>query len=376
MSVRGDHVWLGGPRGVQLLTQGHFPTMKWKDSILPGRVSGVVETKAGDLWVNGFSGVAHVSGAESKKWLLDPGSAVSAEHFDELDGLPGLSGEKIPEPSVVEASDGRVWFATTGGIASVDPAALEKNRNRLPPQVVVLAIRSNGKAYPGASGLTLPKYTENLEIDYTALSLAIPERVRFRYRLEGVDRDWQDVGTRRQAYDTILHPGQYGFQVMACNNDGVWNEAGALVSFALAPAWFQTAWFRLFCAAVCVAIAWLLHRLRVRQIAAESGGCVRPNSARVQRQGYKRTAGGIPYVCGDRKRALKPLLRDEIYSIGREGLINAFRHAHAHRVEIELNGALADASGRLKACPTSNQSRRVANRGGTGTQAASLRNVS
>ena len=123
MSVRGDRVWLGGPGGVQLFTQGRFYTMKWKDQKLPGRVSGVVETQTGDLWVNGFSGIVHVSAAELQNWLRDPGSAVSAEHFDELDGLPGLSGEKIPEPSVVEASDGRLWFARPQRcIAWLDPA--------------------------------------------------------------------------------------------------------------------------------------------------------------------------------------------------------------------------------------------------------------
>ena len=131
MSVRGDHVWLGGAGGVQLFMQGRFYTMQWKDPHLPGRVSGIVETEAGDLWANGFSGITHVSATELKRWLHDPRSAVTAEHFDELDGLPGLSGEKLPEPSVVEGSDGRLWFATTKGIAWLDPAALGKKSESL-----------------------------------------------------------------------------------------------------------------------------------------------------------------------------------------------------------------------------------------------------
>ncbi|HTB17513.1 MAG TPA: two-component regulator propeller domain-containing protein, partial [Bryobacteraceae bacterium] len=119
MSVRGDHVWLAGAGGVQLFTQGRFYLMRWQDQTLPGRVSGIVETETGDLWVNGFSGISHVSAAGLKNWLRDPGQAVSAEHLDELDGLPGLSGEVHPEPSVVEAADGRLWFATTKGIAQL-----------------------------------------------------------------------------------------------------------------------------------------------------------------------------------------------------------------------------------------------------------------
>ena len=106
MSIRGDHVWLGGSGGVQLFTQGHFYLLRWKDQDLPGRVSGVVETETGELWVNGFSGITHVSAGDLKKWLRNLSSAVSAEHLDELDGLPGLSGERIPEPSVVEAATG------------------------------------------------------------------------------------------------------------------------------------------------------------------------------------------------------------------------------------------------------------------------------
>jgi len=417
MSARGDHIWLGGPGGVQLFTQGQFYTMNWKDSNLPGRVSGVVETKTGDLWVNGFSGIAHVPASELVKWLRDPSFAVSAEHFDELDGLPGLSGEKVPEPSVVEASDGRIWFATIKGIAWLDPTALERNRNSLPPPVVVSAIASNGKVYPGGSSLTLPKYTENLEIDYAALSLRMPERVLFRYRLEGVDNGWQNAGTRRQAYYTKLRPGQYRFRVMACNDDGIWNEAGALLSFTLSPAWFQTAWFRLVCVGCGVTMLLLLYRLRVRQIAAginsrfaerlaernlvaqelhdtllqgilsasmqvhvardrlPEDSPVKPTltrsldlmgqvieEGRAALRGIRSTgalsleledafaqiqrefcAGGEDekavefrmFVEG-RQKPLNPLLRDEIYRIGREVLTNAFRHAHAKRVEIEL----------------------------------------
>jgi signal transduction histidine kinase len=423
MSVRGDRVWLAGAGGVELFRQGRFYTMKWKDPRLPGRVSGIVETAAGDLWTNGFSGIAHVPAGELQKWLQDPGAEVSAEHFDELDGMPGLSEEKIPEPSVVEASDGRLWFATTRGIASLDPKALESNRNRLPPPVVVSAVIANGKAHSAAQGLALPAHTENLEIDYTALSVAIPERVLFRYKLHGVDRGWQEAGTRRQAFYTKLPPGRYRFRVTACNNDGVWNETGALLSFALSPAWFQTTWFRILCFACGIVIALLLHRIRVRQIAAAinarftermaernlvaqelhdtllqgflsasmqvhvardrlpEDSPVKPTLTRalelmgqVIEEGRRALRGiratgalslsledafaeirlefnqqannGKPvelhmFVEGTQK-PLNPLLRDEIYRIGREGLTNAFRHARANRVEVELNYGARD----------------------------------
>jgi signal transduction histidine kinase len=416
MSVRGEHVWLGGAGGVQLFTQGQFYLMRWKDQNLPGRVSGLVETETGDLWVNGFSGISHVPAAELKKWLHDPGSAVSAEHLDELDGLPGLSGETRPEPSVVEAPDGRLWFATTKGIAWLDPAALERNRNRVPPLVAISEVISNDKSYMGG-GITLPARTENLEIDYTALSLAIPERVLFRYKLDGVDKDWQDAGTRRQAFYTKLRPGKYKFHVIACNNDGVWNDGGASMDLSVAPAWFQTSWFLLLCVAAGTILVVEIYRFRVGQVARsmnarfdervaertriaqelhdtllqgflsasmqvhvaadilpedsqakpiltralqlmsqvidEGRNAVRglrlshcisldldQAFARIEQEidlpGSNGKQVAYRVISTGRRRELHPLLQDEIHRIGREAVTNAFRHARANHIDVEL----------------------------------------
>jgi len=269
MSVRGDHVWLGGSGGIELFTQGHFYLLHWKDQDLPGRVSGVVETKTGELWANGSSGITHVSAAEVARWLRDPTSAISGEHLAALDGLPGYSAERIPEPSVAESREGRLWFATIEGIAWLDPAKLQENRNRIPPPVMISAIVANGKTYPASNNLTLPAHTEKLEIDYTALSLAIPERVLFRYELDGVDDEWQDAGTRRQAFYTSLPPGHYRFHVIACNNDGVWNESGASLGLSIAPAYYQTWWFAALCGLAAVLLLWWLIRLRIRSITHE-----------------------------------------------------------------------------------------------------------
>jgi signal transduction histidine kinase len=416
MSVRGDHVWLGGAGGVQLFLKGNFYLTRWKDPALPGRVSGIVETETGDLWVNGFSGITHVPAAELNKWLRDPGFAVSAEHFDELDGLPGLSGETLPEPSIAEASDGRLWFATTKGIAWLDPAA-ERKPNRLPPPVAISAVISDGKTYAGSNALTLPAHTENLEIDYTALSLAIPERVFFRYKLDGVDNEWQSVGTRRQAYYTKLRPGPYRFRVIACNNDGVWNDAGAVLDVNVSPAWFQTNWYRFLSIACGILLVSAFYRLRVRQVAAGINArfderlaertriaqelhdtllqgllsvsmqvhiardCVPADSevksilsrvlelmgevieegrnavrglrssksvsldleeafARIQQEFHPANANGkavgFRVIAEGQQRPLHPLLRDEVYRIGREAVINAFRHARANQIEVTL----------------------------------------
>ena len=187
-------------------------------------------------------------------------------------GLPGFSGEIVPAPSLIQSPDGWIWFATTKGIAGLNPSTLASYRSSTPPPVVVTSILSDGTSYQNLTDIRLPAYTKSLEIDYTALSFSIPERVKFRYKLEGVDEVWEDAGTRRQAFYNDLTPGRHRFQVMASNNDGVWNEAGATLQFTVAPAFYQTWWFRILLATAAGLIAWFLIRLRIRILLRELQG--------------------------------------------------------------------------------------------------------
>jgi signal transduction histidine kinase len=116
------------------------------------------------------------------------------------------------------------------------------------------------------ANLALPPRTTELQIGYTAPSLSVPEKIRFRYRLEEVDKDWKDAGPRREAFYTRLGPGRYHFRVIACNNDGVWNEEGARLNFVIAPAWYQTIWFYLLCAVGFLALLWGIYQWRVQQL--------------------------------------------------------------------------------------------------------------
>jgi PAS domain S-box-containing protein len=266
VAVRGDHIWLGGAGGVVLFSHGRFQLMRWKDERNPGRVSGLVETAAGELWVNGTSGVIRVSEDELKKSLNDSEYAISADRFDLEDGLPGLAEEKWPEPSLVESSSGVLWFATTKGIAWIDPAKFGGPTNRVPPPVFVNNVVAGGKMYSGTNGPLVFPSKGNLEFNYTALSLAIPERVLFRYKLEGIDTEWQTAGTRRTAFYTNLPPDKYSFHVIACNNDGLWNEVGAHLDFVIAPAWYQTIWFRGLYTLAFFTLLWTGYRTRVHQL--------------------------------------------------------------------------------------------------------------
>ena len=263
MSAENHHVWLTTSSGIVSFTGNDFHLLHFRDASLPGNISGLIETSDGDLWLNGFSGVTHVSRQQMAQWSRNPELSVAAERLEVLDGLPGLSGEAIPRPSVVASSDGRVWFATTKGIAWLDPLAFEQSRNRIPPPVVISAIRSNGTLQPAVDHVVFPAGTDRLEISYDALSFAVPQRVLFKYRLEGLDKDWQNAGTRREAFYNSLKPGPYRFRVLACNNDGVWNETGASISFTVKPAFYQTWWFELLATLAIVCIVRLLWSLRI-----------------------------------------------------------------------------------------------------------------
>jgi signal transduction histidine kinase len=201
--------------------------------------------------------------SEVQAWWKDPDAVVKVRLFDVFDGARP---SRPPfQPITSRGPDGRLWFANETVLQMIDPARL--GGNELPPPVHIEKVVADRESYGPRPDLRLPPRQRNLEIDYTALSFVAPQKVRFRYRLEGHDSDWQEAGTRRQAFYSDLPPGHYRFRVMACNNDGVWNEAGAFLDFSVAPAWYQTGLFRLLCVVTGLLIAWSLYRLRVRQIA-------------------------------------------------------------------------------------------------------------
>ncbi|MGC2659404.1 MAG: two-component regulator propeller domain-containing protein [Bryobacteraceae bacterium] len=262
----GGSVWAGGEGGLSRFENGRFAPLS-KPYGLPARsVFGVAEDDEGYWWIATEAGVIRMAAADLNRAAVDPTYRSHYKSFSMLDGLPGGPVQSFPMPVVSRTTDGRIWFATNNGLAYADPKSIPKNN--LPPPVEIEAVRIDGKQLPPKNRLVLENKATNIEIDYTALSLSIPERVLFRYKLEGVDRNWQDVGRRRQAFYNRLAPKRYRFRVIACNNDGVWNDVGASWTFRVAPAFYQTVWFELLCVlAACLVLA-LVHRLRVRQIAS------------------------------------------------------------------------------------------------------------
>jgi signal transduction histidine kinase len=172
---------------------------------------------------------------------------------------------EAPFGAAARSPDGRLWFANGVALQMIDPGHL--TGNVLPPPVHVEQVVADRKNFSPRKDLRLPPLTRDLEIDYTALSFVVPQKVRFRYILEGRDAAWQEPGTRRQAFYSDLRAGRYRFRVIACNNDGVWNDVGATLDFIVTPAWYQTNWFRILCVVSGIVILMALHKLRLRQIA-------------------------------------------------------------------------------------------------------------
>jgi signal transduction histidine kinase/ligand-binding sensor domain-containing protein len=259
ISGRGRHIWVGGDRGLAFFDGNRFRRVLPADAETFGWVTGVEETSNGGLWLTLNRGaVIEIPSTEIQKVLADPSWRVKYRTFNSSDGVPGsLKG-------AIQGTDGKLWFIGLNEFAWVDPANILTNV--LPPPVSIRSVTANGSQAASLTNLALPPRTTDLQIGYTALSLAAPEKVRFRYRLEGVDKDWQDAGTRREALYTRLGPGKYHFRVIACNNDGVWNEIGASLNFTIAPVWYQTAWFLTFCALTFLMLLWSLYQLRLRQL--------------------------------------------------------------------------------------------------------------
>jgi len=267
--VKGEDVWAGGELGLAHLHHGRFVPIHSARGAAPFRgISAIVQPRSGDLWLNGTKGIVRVPREEIDHVRLDPTYPVRCDIFNYLDGVPGTAQQVRPQPSAIETTDGRVWFSVIGGVVSIDVTHLA--RNTLPPPVTIWSLIAGHRQFANLGReLRLPIHTTNLQIDYSAGSLTVPERVQFRYKLEGSDREWQDVGTRRAAFYNNLGPGVYKFRVIASNNDGVWNTKGASVGFTILPAFYQTRWFYALSALACVVLLAGLYKVRVRQVAAQ-----------------------------------------------------------------------------------------------------------
>lgn len=266
-----ERLWLGGELGVAVMVNDQPHSLHFSGKPVVG-VSGIVADRAGNVWLNSAQGVIRIPVTEVAAALADDRHLISAERFNYLDGIEGAPAQLRPVPTAAIDDDGRLWFATNAGVVSIDPARI--HRNRFAPIVRLLSFSAAGGIWPlpegsgaaGPSRIGLPAQTREVEFRYTAGSLTQPESVRFRVRLSGIDKDWQDVGDRRSAHYTNLSPGRYSFEVLAANEDGLWSQHAARVGFEVPPTLYQTWWFPLACAAPGLLLVWLAARWRLRRI--------------------------------------------------------------------------------------------------------------
>jgi signal transduction histidine kinase/streptogramin lyase len=222
----------------------------------------VVEDNYQNLWLNSQCGLVRIERPELQKWWENPDARIQVQNFDPSDGA--LPGSSTCRPAAARSPDGRLWFVNGSVLQMIDPSRAATDPD--PPPVYLEKLVAAGRSYPSTGEVQLAALPRDIEIDYTALSYVAPQKIRFRYKLEGRDAGWQDPGTRRQAFYTDLPPGKYRFRVIASNGEGVWNDKGAALDFSVAPAWFQTRWFLSLCVLSSALLILALYRLRVQQI--------------------------------------------------------------------------------------------------------------
>jgi len=264
-------LWASTEGGLSRLKDNRFITLTSKNGLPCDSVHWVMEDDDHSFWLYMACGLVRLARSELDAWVAvantDPMRQVQATVFDSSDGVRSHSTTTGYSPNVAKSVDGRLWFLPWDGVSIIDPRHLPFNR--LPTPVHIEQITADRKTYQTSSNLRLPPLVRDLEIDYTALSLVAPEKILFRVKLEGHDPDWKDAGNERKAFYNDLPPRNYRFRVVACNNSGVWNEAGDSFEFSIAPAYYQTRWFQASCATAFFLMLWGLYRLRLHQIARE-----------------------------------------------------------------------------------------------------------
>ena len=264
---QGAHLWASGPDGVALYDGSRFHDLTDEAGKPFQGVTGIAETRSGELWLHGESAAWRISAAELSRSLPHLDRGVHAKRYDATDGLRGVSPMINPRSSVIEATDGRLWFSTSAGVATWDPTVPEPI-----PALLSTTLRSlmvDEREIPLAHDITLPVTANRMLIEYAAPNTNRPERIRYRYRLDGVDSKWVDARGQRTAVYTKLAPGTYRFHVMAKLEEGSWGEEARPLTLVAPPPWFQTAWFRALVGLVVLACAWTTYRLRIARISAD-----------------------------------------------------------------------------------------------------------
>ena len=405
-------LWLGTEKGLAYINpDGALITA----NSLKENIFGIEEDRTGALWIATANQIMQIG---RDKLLSGELLDTDIREYGIADGLKGVEAIKRNR-SVAADSEGRIWFSLNHGISLIDPSRLKKLS--IPALVHIQSLVTDNISLNLREPVSFAAANQNIKIGYTALSLSIPERVKYRYKLEGFDEDWSQPTAANERIYTNLSPGTYTFRVVSTNSEGVWNSSEASIEFKVLPRFWQTLWFQSLCLLAFILIIIALFRLRLYQLKRQMNrrfeerlaarlaerqriahdlhdtllqgvysasiqldlvvDNLADNSSeklilqrvlqlmgQVMEEG-RNTLKGLNsrktdklYVLEDsfsqirhdldrleqvdfqitvkgNAQPIHPLVRDEVYRIGREAIINAFRHAKASRIETELDYA-------------------------------------
>jgi ligand-binding sensor domain-containing protein/signal transduction histidine kinase len=259
-------LWIGTNNGLNLYRDGRFTRFTSRNGLFDDVVFQVLEDENRNLWMSCNKGVFRVSKRELDEFAAGTMKSINSTSYGTADGMKSRECNGGSQPAGWRSRDGRLWFPTIKGLAVDDPRKIKANL--VGPPVIIEAAIVDGSPIEITGDVLLPPGKEKFEFHYTGLSFTAPEKIRFRYKLEGFDRDWAEAGPRREVAYTNLPPGNYTLRVIARGGDGVWNQTGATLSFRLKPFFYQTFWFYASCAAAIGLVGWGLHRYRLKHVEA------------------------------------------------------------------------------------------------------------
>lgn len=260
-------LWIGtNGGGLVRLKDGRFTSFTTRDGLFDDVVFQILDDNRGNLWMSSDKGVFRAPKEQLNAFAHGLIHSISSVGYGTADGMKSKECNGGFQPAGWKLRDGRLCFPTMKGLVFVDPSHLETNP--LPPPVVIEQVTANQHVLPLTGAAEIPPGKGQLEFEFAALSFISPEKIQFKYRLKGFDKDWVDAGSRRAAYYTNIPPGKYQFQVIASNSDGIWNMTGATFDLALEPHYYQTLWFYCLCGLLVLSLGATGHSLRIRQLNA------------------------------------------------------------------------------------------------------------
>lgn len=261
-------LWIGtSGGGLNRLKQGRFTAYTTQNGLPDDVVYGILEDQQNNLWLSSNKGIFRLNKKELDDFANGTAASITPVVYGPADGMITRECSGGGHPAGWRGADGKLWFSTIKGVAMIDPEQIKLNDQ--PPPVAIEEIRVDDESINPAQNIELAPGKGRLAFYYTALSFVAPERVRFKYKLEGFDNDWVDGGTRRIAYYTNLRPGRYKFRVIASNNDGLWSPTSAAFDLYLKPHFYQTYWFYAVCTLVLALFVWQLYRIRIRRVESQ-----------------------------------------------------------------------------------------------------------